>query len=89
MVFPWVFNVFQSAQRHVRVDEVWIALDKSDPLVVPGHGNRTGTKLLDSRVYFVRIAFQDASERIIGFLDFANDNRLQFAPRVLEIEIGL
>ena len=84
-----VFNFFQSAQGQVRVDKVSIASNKAIPLLISRHSDRTASKLLDCGVHFVRVALEDAGESIVGFLDFANNDRLKLAPGVLEVEVGL
>jgi hypothetical protein len=73
-MFAWVLNVLESAQRHVGVNKVRVTLDKPGPLVVPRHGNGTSAKLFDGRVHLVRVALQDARERIVCLLHLADDN---------------
>ena len=84
-----VLDFFQSAQGQVRVDEVSIAPNKTVPLLISRHSDRTATKLLDCGIHLVCVALEDASESIVGFLDLANNDRLKLASRVLEIEVGL
>lgn len=66
-----------------------IASYESVPLLVPGHGNGATAQLLDCVVHFIRVSLHDAGKRIVRFLDFANYNRLEFASRVLEVQVGL
>lgn len=47
VVFARVFNVLESAQRHVGIDKMRITLHKSGPFVVTGHSNRPSAKLFD------------------------------------------
>jgi hypothetical protein len=89
VVFAWVLNVFESAQGHVGVDKVWIALYEPGPLVVPRHSDGASAKLFDRRVHLVCVALQDGCEGVVGLLYLANDNGLELAPRVLEVEISL
>jgi hypothetical protein len=84
-----VFDFFQSAQGQVRVDKVSIASNKAIPLLISRHSDRTAAKLLDCGIHLVRVALEDAGESIVGFLDFANNDRLKLAPGVLEVEVGL
>ena len=88
-MFAGVFNFLESAQRHVGVDKVRITLDKLGPLVVAWHGNGPTAQFLDRRVHVVCIALQDVRKRVVRFLDLANDDRLELAPRVLEVEVRL
>jgi hypothetical protein len=89
MMFARVPNVLEPAQRQVRVDKVRIAPHKPAPLLISGHSKGTGAKLLDSGVHLVGVTLQDARKCVVCFLDFANDDRLQFTARVFEIKIGL
>jgi hypothetical protein len=88
-MFARVPNVLEPAQRQVRVDKVRIAPHKPAPLLISGHSKGTGAKLLDSGVHLVGVTLQDARKCVVCFLDFANDDRLQFTARVFEIKIGL
>jgi hypothetical protein len=88
-MFARVPNVLEPTQRQVRVDKVRIAPYKSAPFLVSGHSNWTSTEPLDSGVHLVGFALQDACECVVCFLDLTDDDRLQFAPGVLEVEIGL
>jgi hypothetical protein len=89
VVFSGVLDIFQSAQRHVWVDEVRVASHKLAPLKIARHGNRTTAQFLNRVVLLVGIALQDTSKSIVGFLNFADDNRLEFAARVLKVEVSL
>lgn len=82
MIFAGVLDVVEFAQGHVGVDKVRVAPHKLVPLEVAGHGNWAVTQSLDRAVLLVGVALQDAGEGIVGLLDFANDNRLEFAARV-------
>ena len=84
-----VFDFFQSAQRQVRVDKVSIASNKAIPLLISRHSDRAAAKLLDCGIHLVRVALEDAGESIVGFLYFANNDRLKLAPGVFEVEVGL
>jgi hypothetical protein len=74
VMFAWVLNVFESAQRHVGVDKVWITLHKPGPLVVSGHGNWAGAELLNGGVHLVCVALQDAREGVVRLLHLTHDN---------------
>ena len=89
MVFAGILDVFQSAQGHIGVDEVGIALHEPIPFVVPGHGDGPGAKPVNGREHLIGITLQDSSESIVSLLDLANDDGLELATRVLEVEIGL
>ena len=84
-----VFDFFQSAQGQVRVDKVSIASNKTIPLLISRHSDRTAAKPLDCGIHLVCVALEDAGESIVGFLDFANNDRLKLTPRVFEVEVGL
>ena len=79
MVFAGILDILQSAQWHVGVDKVRVASNEFAPFEVARHGNWAVTQFLYRVVLLVGIALEDAGERIVGFLDFANDNRLELA----------
>ena len=89
VVLAGVLDVFQSAQRHIWVNEVRVASYKPAPFEIARHGNRAIAQPLNSAVLLIGIALQDSSKSIVGFLDFANDDRLKFAARVFKVEVGL
>jgi hypothetical protein len=68
---------------------VRVASHKPAPLEISRHRNRTIAQPLDRAILLISIALQDAGKSIVGFLDFANNDRLKFAARVLKIEVGL
>ena len=88
-MFTRVANVLESTQRQVRVDKMRIAPHESAPFLVSGHSNWASAELLDSGIHLVCFTLQDARECVVCFLDLADNDRLQFAPGVLEVEIGL
>lgn len=89
MVFSGVLYVFQSAQRHVWVDEVRVAPHKPAPLEIARHRNRTIAQLLYRVVLLIGIALQDTSKSIVGLLYFTNNDGFEFAARVLKVEVRL
>jgi hypothetical protein len=74
MMLSRVLDLFQPAQRQIRVDEVRVAADETTPFLVSGHGNRPTAKLLDCGVHLVGFTLEDACKSIVGFLDLANDD---------------
>jgi hypothetical protein len=89
VVFARIFDILQSAQGHVGVDKMGVALHKPVPLVVSWHGDRPGAKPLHGRKHLIRIALQDASEGVVSLLYLANDDGLQLATGILEVEVSL
>jgi len=85
VVLARVLDIFESAQWHVWVDKVRVTSHESTPFVVPRHCNRSSAQLFDSVVHFICITLQDASEGIVCFLDFADDNRFKLTAGVLQI----
>ena len=89
MVLAGVLDVFQSAQWHIWVDEVRVASHKPAPFEIARHGNRAIAQPLYRVVLLIGIALQDGSKSVVGFLDFANDDRLEFAAGVFKVEVSL
>lgn len=89
VVLARVLDIFQSAQRHVWVDEVRVASHKPAPFEIARHGNRAIAQPLYRVVLLIGIALQDGSKSVVGFLDFANDDRLEFAAGVFKVEVSL
>jgi len=89
MMLARVLDILESAQRHVGVDKVRVALHELGPLMIARHGNGPAAKLLDSGVHLIGVALQDARKRVVRLLDLAHDNRLELASRVLKVEIRL
>lgn len=69
MMLSRVLDLFQPAQRQIRVDEVRVTAHKTAPFLISGHGNRPTAKLLDCGVHLIRITFEDACKSIVGFLN--------------------
>lgn len=74
-----VVNVLDSTQRQSGVDKVRICFDKLVPFEVFGHGDRAGAQVLHGVVSIVAFTFEDSSERIVRFLNLANDDGLELA----------
>lgn len=89
VVLAGVLDVFQSAQWHIWVDEVRVASHKPAPFEIARHGNRAIAQPLYRVVLLIGIALQDGSKSVVGFLDFANDDRLEFAAGVFKVEVSL
>ena len=68
---------------------MWVASYKSAPLEIARHSDWATAKSLDRVVLLIGIALQNAGKGVVGLLDFTDDDRLQFATRVLEVEVGL
>lgn len=66
-----------------------VVFHKCVPFAVFGHGNDTATKPVDRIICFIRLSFKDAGKGVIGLLDLANYNRLQFTAGALQIKEGL
>lgn len=84
-----VLNVLQSAQWYVGVDKVGVAPDETSPLLVSGHSNWATAELLDSCVHLVSITLHDTGKSVVSFLNLADNDGLEFTPRVLEVEVRL
>ena len=74
MMLSRVFDLFQPAQRQIRINEVRITAHKTAPFLVSGHGNRSTAELLDCGVHLVRITLEDACKSIVGFLDLTDND---------------
>ena len=66
-----------------------VASHKSAPLKIARHSDWAIAESLNRAVLLIGIALQNAGQGVVGLLDFTNDDRLQFAARVLEVEVGL
>lgn len=89
VVLSRILDLFQPAQRHVRVDEVRVTADEPTPFLVSGHGNWASAELLDCGVHLVCVTLENAGKGIVGFLDLAYDDGLELTPRILKVEVGL
>lgn len=73
----------------MRIDHVVGVGDERVPFVVLRHRNRPGMQFFSGVVGLVSFTLEDVGVCIIGFLDFAHDNRLEFATGVFQIVIRL
>lgn len=89
MIFARVGDILHVSERNSWIDYVVGLGDERIPLMILGHRNRPHTELFDGVVSLVGFPFENAGIRIVGFLDLANNNGLEFAPRVLQIEVCL
>jgi hypothetical protein len=84
-----IINVLGKSDRKFGVDEVLIILNKLVPLMVFWHCNRSSPQLLNCIVSPICLPSEDASIGIIGLLDLANNDGLEFSSRRFKIQIGL
>jgi hypothetical protein len=89
VVLTRISNMVEGSDWNSGVDHVIIRGDKNFPLMVFGHRQWTLSKLISSFKVFIRFTFKDARICSVGFLDLANDNRLQLSTRRLKVEICL
>ena len=73
----------------MRIDHVVGVGDERVPFVVLRHRNRPGMQFFSGVVGPVSFTLEDVGVRIVGFLDFAHDNRLEFATGVFKVVIRL
>ena len=74
-ILPRVMDLVWSADRHPRVDKVFIFAHKCIPFVVLSHGNRPGPKILDRFVSIIGLSLECAGQRVVSLLNLADDDR--------------
>jgi hypothetical protein len=89
MVLAWVVDVFSCSDGDVWVHELGIFLDKFDPFSVFGHGNWAAPELVNCIVAGICFPLQNACVGVVRLLDLANNNRLEFPTRGLQVEVSL
>lgn len=57
-----------------RVDELVVLLHEIRPFVILGHCDRSHTEILDGSMRDISLSLENAGIRIVGFLDFSNDD---------------
>src|SRR5699024_3367115 len=81
--------ILHVSERNSRIDHLVRVGDKCIPLVISGHRNGTHSKLLHGVIGFISFSLENAGICVVGFLDLANNNRLELTPGVLQIEVSL
>ena len=89
MVSARVGDILDATQRHIGRNEVRVVGNKRRPFLVLGHGNRAAAQTLNCLVGIVALALEDASKRIVGFLNLTNNDRLKLAAGGFKVEISL
>lgn len=89
MIPAWVGDVLHVAERHARIDHVIGAGNERVPFVILRHPNRSRAQFLDGVVSLIGLAFEDAGVCVVGLLDFAHHDRLEFATGVFQVQVRL
>lgn len=89
MIFARVGDILHVSERNSRIDQLVRIGDERIPLMISGHRNRTHSKFLHGIIGFVGLSLEDTRIGTVCFLDLAHHDGLQFAPRVLQIEVSL
>jgi len=75
--------------RYLRVHKAVISLDKGIPFCVLRHDDWADPQLLDCSICRISLSFKNACVCVVRLLDFANNDRLELSPRVLQVKVGL
>jgi hypothetical protein len=89
MMMPRIFNLVYGPHRDQGVDHMSVPFDEIGPLTVRREVKSRGRKTLGEIDEFLTVSCQYLDVGIIGFLDFANNNLLQFTATGFEVKVGL
>lgn len=89
MIFARVGDVLHVPERDMRIDHVVGVGDERVPFMVLRHRNRPGVQFFGGVVGLVGFTLEDVGVCIVGFLDFAHNNRFEFATGVFKVVIRL
>jgi hypothetical protein len=89
MILSWVTDVFKRSEWNPWVDHMIIVGHKNIPFMIFRHHERSFAESVSCFQCLVCFALENACVCCVCFLNFTNNDRLQFTTRGLKIEICL